>query len=208
MDGNRHLAFLGGIESFPAIRRYGYGFLQGADYAGKVIGLSQAEVQIDYMYCGTVDADPIATKKAEELCKSGVEVLFVCGGALGRVAMSVAEVYGVKTIGVDVDQSSESASVLTSACKNLSLAIYETLSLCEQPSCCGKRHLYDAKKQGIYLPMDASRFKNFQSNDYEEIMEKLRNGSISVLSEKDQNGKPYHISDLSINHVFVAQGYK
>ena len=41
-------------------------------------------------------------------------MIFACGGAVGNSVMKAAETSGGKVIGVDVDQSSESDTVITS----------------------------------------------------------------------------------------------
>ncbi len=45
MDGYRKLGFMGGME-LPAVIRYGYGFVQGADYAAEEIGVDNIEINL------------------------------------------------------------------------------------------------------------------------------------------------------------------
>lgn len=56
----RSWGFLGGID-VPAVIRYGYGFIQGADKAAQELGVT--DVNIKYWYSGSFEAnDDIATK--------------------------------------------------------------------------------------------------------------------------------------------------
>ena len=50
MDGYTKLAFLGGID-VPAVVRYGFGFVQGADVAAAELG-NTADVSVKYWYSG------------------------------------------------------------------------------------------------------------------------------------------------------------
>ena len=48
--------------------------------------------------------------------------------AVGNSVMKAAEAAGTKVIGVDVDQSAESETVITSSMKNLSKSVYDALA--------------------------------------------------------------------------------
>ena len=50
-EGYRNLGFMGGI-AVPAVIRYGYGFVQGADAAAKDLGLAAGDVSVKYTYVG------------------------------------------------------------------------------------------------------------------------------------------------------------
>ena len=52
------------------------------------------------------------------MTNEGTECIFACGGGVGNV-MKAAETADKVVIGVDVDQSVESETVITSAMKNL-----------------------------------------------------------------------------------------
>lgn len=123
--GYRHLAFLGGM-AVPAVLRYGYGFMQGADTAA--IELSVADqVVIEYVYANQFWGDSDITAYMHDLYQEkGVEVAFACGGGVyTSVAEAALEVENVKVIGVNVDQASiinstyKEGLTLTSAEKKL-----------------------------------------------------------------------------------------
>ena len=110
---------MGGMET-PAIKRYGYGFVQGAAAAA-----AEAETKIDmrYMYAGTYEESDEVRSTAASWYKDGTQVIFACGGAMGESVIKAAENNDGKVIGVDVDQSGLSETVITSAEKGLGKAV-------------------------------------------------------------------------------------
>ena len=68
-------------------------------------------------YTRRVYATPEAQNQAASWYNNGTEVIFAAGGAVGNSVMAAAEAAGTKVIGVDVDQSGESETVITSAMK-------------------------------------------------------------------------------------------
>ena len=101
MEGYTKLGFLGGM-AVPAVIRYGYGFVQGADAAAAVKGVN---VEINYTYGGQFSGSPEITAQMEGWYQAGTEFVFACGGGSYTAALEAAEKNGGKVIGVDVDQS-------------------------------------------------------------------------------------------------------
>ena len=104
--GYRHLGFLGGM-AVPAVIRYGYGFLQGADAAAAELGLTDVVVEYGYgnQFYGDADVTAVMDTWYQTL---GVEVVFACGGSIyTSAAEAAAKVEGAKVIGVDVDQAAQ-----------------------------------------------------------------------------------------------------
>lgn len=171
MDGNTKLGFLGGM-AVPAVVKYGYGFVQGADVAAKEMNIP--EIDMNYHYTGGFSATPEAQTLAASWYQSGTEVIFACGGAVGNSAMAAAEQADGKVIGVDVDQSSESPTVISSAMKGLGSSVYDIISeyyLDEFPG--GQNLVFDAKNDGVSLPMETSKFEKFTQEDYDKLFEAL-----------------------------------
>jgi len=123
-DGYTKLGFMGGM-AVPAVVRFGYGFVQGAEAAAEEMGISSIDMK--YHYTGNFDATPENQTLAASWYAEGTEVIFACGGAVGNSVMSAAEAAGAKVIGVDVDQSNESETVITSAMKGLGAAVQSVL---------------------------------------------------------------------------------
>ncbi len=166
-EGNTKLGFLGGM-AVPAVVRFGYGFVQGADYAAKELNVP--EISMNYHYTGGFDATPEAQTLAASWYQSGTEVIFACGGAVGNSAMAAAEQANGKVIGVDVDQSPESQTVITSAMKGLGASVYTIVSQFYDDKFPGGQNLvFDATNEGVALPMDTSKFETFTQADYDKL---------------------------------------
>ena len=202
VDGYTSLGFMGGM-AVPAVVRFGHGFIQGADYAAKELGLAKDAVQIKYNYTGSFDATPEAQSKAASWYKDGTQVIFACGGAVGNSVMKAAETAGAKVIGVDVDQSSESATVITSAMKNLSKSVYDAIdSYYNNAFEGGKSVVLDAKVGGIELPMASSKFAKFNQAAYDKIYNGFIDGSIvasDALYDNDCTKVP--VSLVKVNAI-------
>lgn len=182
-DGYRKLGFMGGI-AVPAVVRFGYGYIQGADAAAKELGLAKGDVTLKYTYVGNFDATPDNAAKASAWFNEGTECIFACGGGVGNSVMKAAETAGKVVIGVDVDQSKESETVITSAMKNLGDSVYGAIDNFYQDKFeGGVSVVLDASTNGIQLPMETSKFKTFNQVDYDKIYAGLKDGSIKV--EKD-----------------------
>lgn len=180
-DGYTKLGFMGGM-AVPAVVRFGYGFVQGADYAAKELGLT--DVTLNYNYTGGFAATSEAQAMASSWYNDGVQVIFACGGAVGNSVMAAAEAANGKVIGVDVDQSSESETVITSAMKGLGAAVEQALTAFYAGTFPGgEAWVLGADKNGVQLPMATSRFKTFTQADYDAIYAKLANAE--VVPQKD-----------------------
>ena len=197
-DGYRNLGYIGGI-AVPGVIRYGYGFVQGAEYAAKEMGLD--DVTVKYNYTGTFNASPEVQAMAASWYNEGTEIIFACGGQIGNSVMTAAEAAGGKVIGVDVDQSGESTSVVTSAIKQLSVSVKDAITSYYNGTFPGGQTLtLDASKEGIGLPMENSRFENFSKEDYQAIYDKLVSGEIALKTNTDAE----NVTDLSVERVTIS----
>ncbi len=187
-DGNTKLGFLGGM-AVPAVIRFGYGFAEGADYAAKELGIDGIEIM--YNYTGAFAATPEAQSMAASWYQNGTEVIFGCGGAVGNSVMAAAEEKGKKFIGVDVDQSFESETVMTSAMKQLSVSVYDGVKAFYDGNFPGgETSIFSAKNNGIGLPMETSRFTTFTQEDYDKIYAELKEGKIELVQPSEDNNNP------------------
>ena len=198
-DGYTKLGFMGGM-AVPAVIRYGYGYVQGADYAAKELGV---DVEVMYNYTGAFAATPEAQAMAASWYQNGSEVVFGCGGAVGNSVMAAAEEAGTKVIGVDVDQSSESDTVITSAMKELSNSVYDGVKAFYDGSFPGgSTSVFTAANNGVGLPMSASKFNAFKQADYDAIFAKLVDGSISLYdSTEDGSTADLTLSNTTVTYV-------
>ena len=200
-EGNTKLGFLGGM-AVPAVVRFGYGFVQGADYAAKELNVP--EISMNYHYTGGFDATPEAQTLAASWYQSGTEVIFACGGAVGNSAMAAAEQANGKVIGVDVDQSPESQTVITSAMKGLGASVYTIVSQFYDNKFPGCQNLvFDATNEGVALPMDTSKFEKFTQADYDKLYAALVADTDAIASNimKDTEKQ---VTDITTTAVKVT----
>ena len=198
-DGYTKLGFLGGM-AVPAVIRYGYGFAEGADYAAKEMGVDGIEIM--YNYTGAFAATPEAQSMAASWYQNGTEVIFGCGGAVGNSVMAAAEEKSAKVIGVDVDQSYESDTVITSAMKQLSVSVYDGVRDFYAGSFPGgKTSIFSAKNDGIGLPMETSKFTKFTQADYDAVYAQLKDGKITLVQPSEDNNDP--TKDLKLEKTTI-----
>jgi len=196
-DGMTKLGFMGGM-AVPAVIRYGYGFVQGADAAAAEMGTN---VEVMYNYTGAFAATPEAQAMAASWYQNGTEVIFGCGGAVGNSVMAAAEEAKSKVIGVDVDQSSESDTVITSAQKFLSNAVYDGVKAFYDGSFPGgATTTFTAENDGIGLPMETSKFEQFTQEDYDALYAKLSGGEITINNSTEDSTT----ADLTLTNTTVS----
>ena len=198
-DGNTKLGFMGGM-AVPAVIRYGYGFVQGADAAAQEMGV---DVEVMYNYTGAFAATPEAQAMAASWYQNGTEVVFGCGGAVGNSVMAAAEEAGAKVIGVDVDQSAESDTVITSAMKQLSVSVYDGVKAFYDGSFPGgSTSVFTAANDGVGLPMEASKFTTFAQADYDALYAKLAGGEIEIQNgTEDSTTADLTLAKTTVNFV-------
>ena len=196
-EGYTNLGVMGGMAE-PSVIRFGYGFVQGADYAAKELGVKN--IKIDYTYIGGYEPTPEVQTKASSWFIKGVQVIFAPAGGAGNSVMSAAEQNKGYVVGVDVDQSVESPTVITSAMKMIGESVYNAIDEFYKGNFPGgKIAVLDAKVHGIGLPIETSKFKNFTKEDYDNIYKKLIDGSIEILKDTDAKD----VSQLPLDNVKV-----
>ena len=128
--GYTKLGFLGGM-AVPAVIRFGYGFVQGADAAAAELGTT---VNMKYAYGNQFYGDADITAVMDTWYTNGTEVVFACGGGIYTSAAEAAKKVGGKVIGVDVDQKAiidgayGEGMTVTSAMKGLAPTTIDTLT--------------------------------------------------------------------------------
>ena len=193
--GYTKLGFLGGM-AVPAVVRYGYGFVQGADEAAKELGI---RIDLKYVYGGQFFGDVDITAVMDSWYASGTQVVFACGGGIYTSAGEAAQKYKGKIIGVDVDQSGiidaayGKGITITSAMKGLRPTTYNTLV---ETVINGKWDNYGGKLETlglvstnvednyVQIPTASTQFgKGFGLDDYKTLVGKLLNGTLKVTDD-------------------------
>jgi len=190
-DGMTDLGFMGGM-AVPAVQAFGYGYLQGAEYAAMEMGLEDNAVEVTYHYTGNFEENDTNKATAKTMYQEGVEVIFACGGSVGKSVMSAAAEDEAKVIGVDVDQRYDSETVITSAMKGLSesvVSVLESIYNDNFDQYSGKTTYFAAANDGVGLPTEVmgeedgdafDRFEKFTKEEYDAIFGELADGNLDV----------------------------
>lgn len=189
-DGYRQLGFIGG-KDVPAVIRYGYGFVQGAEAAAEELDLATGDVTIKYNYAGTFGPSDELKSKMDGWYGTGTEIVFSCGGAIYVSVTQSATEKGKKVIGVDSDQSNLSDTIITSAMKDLTVSVKLALTafydnnMKWDASRAGKTAILGAAENAVGLPTATTswRFRTFTVDEYTTVFNKLKNGTIVVSND-------------------------
>ena len=202
--GYTHLGYLGGM-AVPAVVRYGFGFVQGADAAAVELGIAD-QVKIEYVYGNQFYGDADITAYMDNWYQNlGVQIVFACGGGIFTSAgEAAAKVDGGKVIGVDVDQAATidglygEGITVTSAMKGLGATVNTMLA----ETIAGNFANYGGKVEALGLVGEdpaanyvqiapSTQFgEGFTEEDYAALVAKMFNGEITVSDNADDSVKP------------------
>ena len=101
-DGYTKLGYIGGMD-VPAVIRFGYGFIQGAEYAAQEMGV---EVEMKYWYSYSFNPSDDIKNKAASWYTEGTEVIFSCGGGIYNSVVAAAEEGNGKVVGLPTAETS------------------------------------------------------------------------------------------------------
>ncbi len=195
--GYTKLGFLGGM-AVPAVQRYGYGFVQGADAAAAELG---TDIEINHTYGGQFFGDADITAAMDTWYKAGTEVVFACGGGIWTSAAEAAQKVNGKVIGVDVDQAPTidgkygEGMTVTSAMKGLTATVNSVLAAIVD----GNWDEYKGQIMNLgivsddpsenYVELPAStqwEDGKFTEADYKQLVADLHSGKITVSNATDK----------------------
>lgn len=195
--GYKHIGFLGGM-AVPAVTRFGYGYVQGADAAAKELGITD-DVTVEYVCGGQFYGDADITAYMDTWYGSkGVEAVFACGGGIYTSAAEAAVKAGGKVIGVDTDQKGiidgnyGDGVTITSAMKGLSETVTNVLTDIKDGNWgnhAGKIEVLgmiseNAEENYVQLPIESTQWADgFTEDDYRELVKKIYNGEIKVSDD-------------------------
>ena len=200
--GYKKLGFLGGM-AVPAVIRYGYGFVQGAEAAAKEIGAT--DIEIKYAYGNQFYGDADITARMDTWYGAGTEVVFACGGGIFTSAAEAAAKTNGKVIGVDVDQAAAidgdygEGMTVTSAMKGLSATVNTLLTEIKG----GNWSKYGGTLQNLgmvsgddptanYVQLGTTQYDdNFTEDDYKAMVADIYDGKIKIDNNSDVDLSAY-----------------
>ena len=195
--GYTKLGFLGGM-AVPAVVRYGYGFVQGADAAATELG---ADVTLNYVYGNQFSGDADITAYMDTWYANGTEVVFACGGGIYNSAAEAAAKVGGKVIGVDVDQAAiidayAEGMTVTSAMKGLAPTVKAILGelilndnwaqYAGQINTLGLVSGTDVEDNYVQIPYESTQWSDtFTKDDYAALVAAMFDGTITVSNDTE-----------------------
>ena len=195
--GYTHLGVLGGM-AVPAVQRFGYGFVQGADAAAVELGIAD-QVVMEYAYGNQFFGDADITAYMDNWYQTlGVQVVFASGGGIYTSAAEAAAKVGGKLIGVDVDQSANintygEGMCVTSAMKGLAETVKHMLgevvagnfaNYGGKVETLGLVNGDDPTANYVQLPMETTQWGDgFTQDDYKALVKAMYDGEVTVSND-------------------------
>ena len=203
MEGFTELGFSGGGGGTnPACCRYGYGFVQGANEAAAEKDV-QVNVNYSWQYGSNFSASPELQTMATGWYQQGTQVIFACGGSMFQSISAAASANDGAVIGVDVDQSSESPAVITSAMKELADAVQWSLTKVFDGTFSeigGQATSLGVETDAVGLPTETWSLTNFTVEQYEAMYQQVKDGTLTVDADYE-TGLEQDYSNLTLNII-------
>ncbi|MBR3952969.1 MAG: BMP family ABC transporter substrate-binding protein [Oscillospiraceae bacterium] len=189
--GYTELGYCGGM-AVPAVLRFGYGFLQGADAAAAETG---ADVNVVWGYANQFYGDADVTAVMDTWYSEGTELVFACGGGVYTSVAEAAAKVGGKVIGVDVDQAPiidgayGEGMTVTSAMKGLAPTVKTVLAriLAGEFEGGAVENLglvsENSEENYVQLPASTQWADGFTEDDYNALVAAIYNGEIVVNND-------------------------
>ena len=203
-DGFEKLGFSGGGGgNNPACCRFGYGFVQGANAAAAELGKT-VDMNYSWEHGANFSASPELQTMMEGWYANGTEIVFACGGSMFQSISAAASANDGYVVGVDVDQSAQSDTVVTSAMKGLADAVQWAVAKVYDGTFSeigGVATSLGVAEHAVGLPTAESswRFETFTAEEYNALYEKVLNGELTI--DSDYNNLEQEYSNLNLNII-------
>ena len=204
-EGYTKLGFTGGGGGTnPACCRYGYGFVEGANAAAAEMGVN-VEVNYSWEYGASFSASQELQAMASGWYETGTEIIFACGGSMFQSVAAAASAEDGKVVGVDVDQSSESDTVVTSAMKGLSDAAEWAIAKVYDGTwdeIGNNATALGVKENAVGLPTATWSMENFTVADYEDLFQQVLNGDLTIDNNSEMaNPAEGGLTNVNVNYI-------
>lgn len=182
-DGFTYLGFLGGMADDSVIR-YGYGFVQGADYAAIEMGI---KIYVAYVYSNTFSEDINVQNMAGNWYLNGCEAIFTCGGgSLNHSVIRAAEEYKKNCILAEPALNHMSSSIVFTCVNNIEDAVYDAVgSYYTNTFLGGVNKKLSLTEDGLGIDMSSAHFTQFSDVEYEAICSILKKNEVKPYSGND-----------------------
>ena len=205
-EGYEKLGFCGGGGGTnAACCRYGYGFAQGANAAAAEMG-KDIEINYSWQYGSAFQASPELQAMVSGWYENGTEIVFACGGSMFESITAAASANDAAVIGVDVDQSYDSDTVVTSALKGIGAAAAWAIAKSydgtwtEIGNNCTSLGAADG---ATGLPTATWSLENYSAAEYEAQLQDVIDGKIDIANDdlQDDAITTVEFSNTTINYI-------
>ena len=203
MEGYTKLGFSGGGGGAnAACDRYGYGFVQGAEAAAAKKGV-KVEMNYSWLYGSSFQASNELQTMISGWYQNGTEVVFACGGSMFQSIAAAASAEDGKVIGVDVDQSFESPTVITSALKGIGEAAQQALTAAESEETWaefgGKNVVLGAVQNAVGLPTATWSLTGWTVEEYNALFADIVSGAVTI--DNADVPEPASTANVTVNII-------
>jgi basic membrane protein A and related proteins len=176
-DNNAKAVSTVGGQKIPPVDHYIAGFGAGAEAANPGIQTMNAYSQdfVDQAKCKEIALDQIA---------KGSKVVFQVAGGCGLGALDAAKEQGVQGIGVDADQGYLGEHILTSALKNVDVAVFEAVKRAQEGNFEGGTDVIaTVENGGVGLGKISAEGEQY-ADQVQEIEDQIAAGEIPNIPDK------------------------
>jgi basic membrane protein A len=202
-DGFTKLGFTGGGGGTnPACVRYGYGYAQGAAAAAKEMGID-VEMKYSWQYGATFGPSSELQTMMSGWYESGTEIVFACGGGMFFSVAAAAAANDAFVVGVDIDQSFMSETVVTSALKGIGEAAHWAIGKAYDGTweeIGGIAQSLGCADDATGLPTETWSMENFTVEEYEELKAKVMSGEVQIDDSLKNNGE---VVDAGLENITI-----
>ena len=168
------IAFIGGMD-IPPVEKFEVGFIAGAKSVNP-------DVEVINLYAGSFDDQAKGKELALSAIDQGADVVFAAAGLTGLGSITACQERGALFIGVDVDQylsvPGSGDVMLTSATKNLEVAVFETIKSALEGTFAGAQNReFGLADDGVGL----APFHDFDDAVSQDIRDAIEDARAAVL---------------------------
>lgn len=204
-EGFTKLGFTGGGGGDnPACVRYGYGYAQGASAAAKELGID-VEMKYSWQYGATFGPSSELQTMMSGWYENGTEIVFSCGGSMFYSVAAAAAANDAFVVGVDVDQSFDSDTVVTSALKGIGEAAYWAIGKAYDGTWAEIGNVAQSlgcADDATGLPTETWSMENFTVEDYEALKAKVISGELVIDDSLKNDGEVVDAGLENINILY------
>ena len=141
------------------------------------------DMNYSWLYGASFSASPELQTLANGWYEAGTQAIFACGGSMFASVAAAASANDGAVIGVDVDQSFESETVITSAMKGLSSSVVWALTKAHDGTweeIGGVATSLGAAEDAVGLPVDTWSLTGWTVDEYQAMLDDIIAGKITI----------------------------